>query len=340
MHAAADRPEFTPPSKSGLIRSFGLALLAHVVLLGALTWGVHWRSEPVTLTTATAELWSALPQQAAPKLVEVPPPPVIAPVTPPPPPKKAPPPEPPSAPVAPPPKPAPPKVEPKLPDPDIALAREKLRLKKEKQDALEKQQELEAQQLEKKRLEKIKQDKLQQDKLNQEKAALDKKRLEEKREQVQQEKDKQAAEDKKKAEQETKRKEAAAAQQEAKKQEAAQRQENLKRIAGLAGASGAPGATGSALKSSGPSAGYAGRIVASIKPNIVFADEIVGNPIAEVEVRTSPDGTILSRKLTKSSGDKSWDAAVLRAIDKTEKIPPDTDGRVPTSLTIVFRPRD
>jgi colicin import membrane protein len=94
------------------------------------------------------------------------------------------------------------------------------------------------------------------------------------------------------------------------------------------------------LKSSGPSANYAGRIRARIKPNIVFTETINGNPTAEVEVRTSPDGTIISRKLTQSSGNKSWDDAVLKAIDKTEVLPRDTDGRVPSAMTITFRPKD
>jgi colicin import membrane protein len=66
------------------------ALLAHLLLAGALTWGVSWnRQAPVT--TVEAELWSALPQQAAPKLQEVPQPPPAPPVvTPEPPPVKAP----------------------------------------------------------------------------------------------------------------------------------------------------------------------------------------------------------------------------------------------------------
>ena len=98
--------------------------------------------------------------------------------------------------------------------------------------------------------------------------------------------------------------------------------------------------TGTAAQSSGPSAGYAGRIRARIKPNITFMDNVAGNPTAEVEVRTSPDGTIISRRLTQSSGVKSWDDAVLNAIDKTEVLPRDTDGRVPTSLVISFRPKD
>lgn len=119
-----------------------------------------------------------------------------------------------------------------------------------------------------------------------------------------------------------------------------QRQENMKRIAGLAGASGSATATGTAQQSAGPSASYAGRIKARIKPNIVFTEDPVGNPTADIEVRTSPDGTIVSRKLLKSSGIAAWDEAVLRAVDKTEVLPRDVDGRVPSPLVIGFRPRD
>jgi colicin import membrane protein len=59
-----------------------------------------------------------------------------------------------------------------------------------------------------------------------------------------------------------------------------------------------------------------------------------------VEVKCSPDGTIVDRKLLKSSGNKGWDEAVLKALDKTEKLPRDTDGRVPSPMVITFRPRD
>jgi colicin import membrane protein len=57
-------------------------------------------------------------------------------------------------------------------------------------------------------------------------------------------------------------------------------------------------------------------------------------------VQTETNGTIKISKLTKSSGVKSWDDAVLKAIDKTEKLPPDVDGKVPGSLIISFKPKD
>lgn len=269
MHAAADRFEFAPPPPPGLMRAFALAVVAHLLLLAALTWGVSWKRDMQT-PAVEAELWSAVPQQAAPKLVEAPPEPEPKPVPPP-----------------------PPKAEPVVSQADIALAREKERKAKEK---------LEQEKREKEKLAQLK-------------------REQEKRELEAQKKDKLKE------------------QEEAKLREK-MRQENLKRMAGLAGATGGPSSTGTALKSSGPSASYAGRIIGRIKPNIVFTDDISGNPVAEVEVRTSPDGTIVGRKVLKSSGVKAWDEAVLKAIDKTEVLPRDTDGRVPPSLVITFRPRD
>lgn len=121
---------------------------------------------------------------------------------------------------------------------------------------------------------------------------------------------------------------------------ARQREENLRRMLGQVGATGAPGSTGSATRDAGPSAGYAGRIRARVKPNIVFTDEVSGNPTAEVEVRSAPDGTIVGRRLVRPSGVKDWDEAVLRALDRTEVLPKDIDGRVPATMIISFRPRD
>ncbi|MCY7319890.1 MAG: cell envelope integrity protein TolA, partial [Ramlibacter sp.] len=120
----------------------------------------------------------------------------------------------------------------------------------------------------------------------------------------------------------------------------AQREDNLKRIQGLANGSGAPDSRGTAARASGPSASYGGRVAARIKPNIVFTEDIAGNPRAEIEVRTSPDGTIIGQRVLKSSGVRGWDEAVLKAVIKTEVLPRDVDGRVPASLIIDFRPKD
>ena len=47
MHAAsADWTEFAPPQPPAQLRALALAVLAHVLLLGALGWGVSWRQHP------------------------------------------------------------------------------------------------------------------------------------------------------------------------------------------------------------------------------------------------------------------------------------------------------
>ncbi len=311
MNAIAHN-EFAPPPTGGFGRSLSFALFMHLLLLAALTWGIHWKTEPNTLS-ASAELWSALPVEAAPAANEPEPAPP-EPVKPPEPVQKV---EPKPEPK---PAPAPPKAnavaEREAADIALKKEKEKKKLEEKKEAELEK----------KKKLEKEK---------------LDKEKAKEK------EKEKAKELEKKKKEEALKKEVAAAkAKEEAKKaaaeekQAAVLRNENLKRMQGLAGASGDENAKGSALKSSGPSASYGGRIRARIKPNITFTEDVAGNPKAEVEVRTSPDGTILSRKLLSSSGNKSWDEAVLKAIDKTATLPRDEDGRVPPVLEISFRPKD
>ncbi len=197
-----------------------------------------------------------------------------------------------------------PKVEPPAPVPDAQIAIEKTRVEKlrKEQEAAEREREA------------------QRKKLEAEKLAADKLR--------QQQKEAEAI------------KKQQAADERLAQQREADRKKNIERMLGQAGASGEPGATGSALQSAGPSASYAGRIKARIRPNIVFGDEVAGNPTAEVEVRAAADGTILGRKLVKSSGVAAYDDAVLRAIDKTEVLPRDVDGRVPAALLLVFRVRD
>ena len=299
MTAHTARMEFAPPPTKGLPRAFALAIVAHGLLLLVLTLGVQWKRDPVPVTVE-AELWSAVPVQAAPLASPEPPAPdpiripkpVIAP----------------AAPIAP------------EPDPSIAVAQEKVRLQKEKQ---------------------LLQEKLEQEK-RQKDALLTKKIAEAKEAQENRERalrDKLAQQKVTQAEQQ--RTQTAKSDADAKKLADLRQQQidRMNRLAGQTAGTGAPESTGTTKQSSGPSASYAGRIAARIKPNITYTELLTGNPTADVEVRTSPDGTIFSRKLVKSSGIKSWDEAVLNAIDKTEKLPPDTDGRG-TWLILKFSPKD
>ena len=69
MSLASDRPEFTPPPSPGRSRAIVLAILAHIILIAALTWGVGWKRESNN-APVQAELWSTTVQQAAPALIE------------------------------------------------------------------------------------------------------------------------------------------------------------------------------------------------------------------------------------------------------------------------------
>jgi colicin import membrane protein len=292
MDSALPRDPLMPRRPKGMGAGLSLAILAHALLILAIAFGVNWRAhEPAGIE---AELWSAVPQAAAPRAVAPEPQPQPTP------PQVQPPPPPPPKAEEPPPKPA--------PDPQIAIEKAKR----------EEQKKLEAQRLQE-----------EQEQAKREKA----KREEQKREEAKREK----AEQEKQAKDEADRKKQAAA--DAAKQAAA-RNKQLERMAGLAGATGGETSTGTAMQSSGPSASYAGRIMARIKPNIVFTDIVDGNPTATVEVKLAPDGTIIGKRLLQSSGVKAWDDAVLRAVERTEVLPRDVDGRVPPPFPIVFRLRD
>jgi TonB family protein len=91
-------------------------------------------------------------------------------------------------------------------------------------------------------------------------------------------------------------------------------------------------------QSAGYSASYSGRVAARIKSNITWAGQDEVSQKAEVKVRVSPDGTIIDRRLIKSSGNRAWDESVLRAIDKAEVLPRDVDGRVPAEIVLSFNP--
>ena len=310
MHAHDDRDQFIPPRPPGRGRAIALAVLAHLVLVGALTWGVAWKRDS-DQPAVVAELWSAVPQQAAPRAEEPPAPPL--PPTPPPPA-----PTPPKA-VEP-----PPKLQPDPREAEIALEREK-RLEKEKRER-EAKQEQERQQKRLKEQQRLEQEK--KDKQAKEKAALEKAE----RDKMERDKEqKRLAEEKRKNE----------AQEKASAKAAEERRlQNLRRMQGLANATGGANASGTALRDSGPSGSYGGKVAAKVKPNIVYPDALDGNPRAVVEVQAAPDGTITRTRLKESSGNKSWDDAVLRALQKTETLPRDVDGRVPATLEIGFRPRD
>lgn len=326
-----------PPLKTGSVRSILFALIIHGLLVAALTWGVHWRQNNET-SSIQAELWSAQSLESAPNM-----PPVNSVVE--------------EVQATPPldkideEKPEPvQKVEEKKPEPQKTVANNdalkdaQIALEKEKKEKEKKEKEKK----EKKELEKAKKLK---EKKEQEKA---------KAEQLKKEKAEKEKLEKEKLEKAKAQKEKLAKEQAEKLAREKQRQEQInhlknlaktvtessnnttglaKNTAAVAGTSNT--GTGTAAQNSGPSAGYEGRVRARLKPNIVFTENISGNPSTEIEVRLAPDGLVVGKpKILRSSGVKSWDEAAVRAIEKTEIFPRDIDGKVPPVIILTLKPRE
>jgi colicin import membrane protein len=264
------RPDDRPPQREDWGTGVTISLIAHASLIGALVWGLHWRSS-TTVEAASAELWAAVPEAAAPPPVEAPPPPppappppapvVETPPAPPPPPieaprppdivteqvkpRKPPPkPAPPPPPPAPAPKPVPPKPAPTPPPPP-----------KDKLDA--------------KALAKL-------------------------------------------------------------------HDENLRRMMGEIDAPATN--VGRATRNAGPSASWAGRVAALINSHLVYAGSLDGLRPPDIAIRLGVDGTILSQRITASSGNTAYDEAVLRAVIGTHTLPRDTDGTLPPDVLLTFKP--
>ena len=325
MPSASDRTDFAPPSAKGSIRAFGLALFVHLLLIAALTWGINWKTQDDAASSFAAELWTSTPQEAVPRQPvpqPVAPPPAPTPVTPP----KA--------------------VEtPETPDVDIALAQEKKR-----KEEREKKLALEQAQKEKARL-RAEADAAEKAEAQAERLAKAEKAKADARK-AQQAKELQAAKDAKEAKDADKAEAANAQAKAAKDAETKQanakaaekqRQDNLKRMAGQIGATGTSDGNSTSNASSGgrgTSNTYGAIVRAAIRPNVVFTEDIVGNPMAKVEVRLTLDGTVISQRLVQSSGNKAWDQAAVNAIIRTRVMPRDVDGRIPdTTLILEMRPR-
>ena len=275
-----------PPEVAGIGRGLVFALVAHGLLILALSYGLHWHSD--TEPAFAAELWSSVPTVAAPREE------------------------------------APPQPEPEAPKPDL-----KAQQQRAEEEAAEQQREAEiAIAKEKKRKE---------DKAREEQAKLDK-AAKEKEAKDKLAKDKAAKEeqDRKKLKDEKAAKDAKEAKvaKDADAKREALRLENLRRIQGMAG--GTPGSTGNAAQNAAPSAGWMGKVKGKIKPLIIYSGDSAANPSADVQVALAPDGRILGSKIVKASGDPEWDRAVLRAIEKAETLPRDSDGRVQSVILLGF----
>ncbi|MCC8391892.1 cell envelope integrity protein TolA [Paraburkholderia sp. MMS20-SJTR3] len=335
-----------PPRERGTGRAFLFALVMHALLGFFLYHGIQWQNS--TPEGAEAELWTEVPNVATPRPVTPPPPPV---------------------PVAP----APPVRDEQA---DIALqekkrqqqqaAREAQLAEQQRQQKLKEQQEeqakreqqaadqaaqlaaqkaakLKQQQQEQQQAAKLKQQQLAEQQ-KQQQLAEQQKQQQLKAQQEQQQKQAQAeAQKKADAEKAAKAKAQAEAAAQAKKQLDAERRARLAQMQGMAGP---PGSTGNGLGKSGTgsgsggtaaSPGYADKVRRAVRPNISWGGETEGLETV-IAVRCSPSGTLLGANVSRSSGNAAWDAAALRAVQRSDPMPLDVNGKAPESFYITLRP--
>ena len=111
------------------------------------------------------------------------------------------------------------------------------------------------------------------------------------------------------------------------------REANIASLRGLAAKDGGTGGSvGSGVGGGGNAPpGWSDKVIKKVRANITFnADSFKGNKQTIIQVKLAPDGAILTRVMTSSSGDNAWDQAVLSAIDASQSLPKDDNGQFPT----------
>ena len=122
------------------------------------------------------------------------------------------------------------------------------------------------------------------------------------------------------------------------------REANIASLRGMAANDGGSGGSvGSGVGGGGNAPpGWTDKVIKKVKPLIVFNPESVsGNPAAVIQVNLAPDGAILSTSVLSSSGNPSWDRAVLLALSRAESLPKDDNGKIPQrEVKLTFKPKD
>ena len=277
-----------------------LAAAVHLLLLGALFFGVQWKSKQDE--SIAVELWSAPPPIAsAPPIEKTPPVEPSSPKTPP------------KAMIKNEPPPEPPQV-----NPDIAIKEKK---KKEEEKRKKEDEEKRKQEADRKKKAAEEQKEKAKDEENRKKDAEDKRKKDEQKEKDRKEK---AADDLRKRNADALTKELADIRKAESDKRHKESMDNIFAQAGQEGvpSAGRPGAAGgNSTKGSDSRAQYADAIKRKVRSNIVLPGNLNGNPEAIFKVIQLPSGEILDVKLSKSSGNVALDAAIERAILKSSPLP-------------------
>lgn len=83
---------------------------------------------------------------------------------------------------------------------------------------------------------------------------------------------------------------------------------------------------------------YSAKIARLVRENVMFADEYDKEhpPKVVVEVETDDAGFITGARVIKPSSMPTWDSAVVRGVWRTNRLPPDSSGKVPRNLVLVY----
>ena len=300
------------------IKAGVLALLVHVVFFIFMTFGLSWKTNPPE--GIVVDLWSDLPQpeqKPTKKIKAQPPKPAPSKKIKPVPPKKV--------KVAPPKKVkvAPPKKVESLPSKaEIELKKEKEKKEKERKVRLakEKKEKEKKARLAKEKKEKEKKARLAKEKKEKErKARLAKEKKEKERkarlakEKKEKERKVRLAKEKKEKERKIKEQNARVAAETERFQKELREEEERRRLQKLAYAKAA--AKRNLIDE------YKAKILAKIKSKLVLPPDLPNDPVAEYNITLLPGGEILSVKLRNSSGFRSFDEAVERAIILARPLP-------------------
>ena len=295
---------FIPRRGSSFVAGL-LALGVHALFVLLLVFGVSWQTQHPA--PVMVDLWDALPAPSIPAPVPEPTPEPLP---------SQPEPPPPSPPPEPLPKPEPPKPAVKTPPPtkapDIALEKKKaeterlLKLKK-MQDAEEKAL-VDAARAEAEQMKKARDQQLAEQKKRELLRQMEEESL------MQRMMDEDVASESRQIRQAEAQAQAAAA--------ASKRQTEVARIVGQ----------------------YRDMISAKVRGNIRLAEDLQGNPQVRCLVRLLPTGEVQEVRVLQSSGNKAYDDAVLRAVEKSSPLPlpSDRDARAEflPELTLLHRPKD
>ncbi|CAD6525994.1 hypothetical protein LMG28140_01788 [Paraburkholderia metrosideri] len=82
---------------------------------------------------------------------------------------------------------------------------------------------------------------------------------------------------------------------------------------------------------------FAAKVERLVRAKILWDGE-TGHLRTTISVRCSSDGKLLSATIVRSSGNPEWDAVALSAVQHSEPMPSDLDGKTPKNFRITVQP--